>query len=214
MLKQWEKKPLANGIDVADHFGLVGWVVKRMARDADERDRVKSEAMIGLFYAARYWNPEHGGKFSTYAIACMVGWVNGYRSREKRFRARDCIRNGRPVVRTLRLFSEMGRAFVGGNANLFAVDDREDQLCLSEIRTAISGALKTLTLRERTVLCLRFGLEGSLQYTLKECGRILRITPERVRQIEMKGMRKLTDHQRKDAFRPFAESDEELAMLA
>ena len=52
----------------------------------------------------------------------------------------------------------------------------------------------TLTNRERRILQLRLGLHGRC-HTLAEIGRTLDISPERVRQIQIKAVRKanLTD---------------------
>jgi RNA polymerase primary sigma factor len=51
--------------------------------------------------------------------------------------------------------------------------------------------LDSLTVRERRVLQLRFGLEDGRQRTLEEVGREFGVTRERIRQIEAKALRKL-----------------------
>ncbi|MFH0905163.1 MAG: sigma-70 family RNA polymerase sigma factor [bacterium] len=48
-----------------------------------------------------------------------------------------------------------------------------------------------LTEREIKVLRLRFGIEDGYNYTLEEVGRVFTVTRERIRQIEMKAMKKL-----------------------
>jgi len=53
-----------------------------------------------------------------------------------------------------------------------------------ERREKILAAMEILEPRERKVLELRFGLGGGGRRTLKEIGRILRVSRERVRQIE------------------------------
>lgn len=50
---------------------------------------------------------------------------------------------------------------------------------------------KILTTREREILELRFGMNNHKQHTLKEIGKKLEITRERVRQIEKKSIEKL-----------------------
>ena len=52
-------------------------------------------------------------------------------------------------------------------------------------------ALKTLTERERTVICMRFGLFDGREWTLEEVGESFLVTRERIRQIEAKALRKL-----------------------
>jgi len=51
--------------------------------------------------------------------------------------------------------------------------------------------LSHLTDQEQQVLELRFGLEGEERHTLAEIGRMLDISRERVRQVELKALRKL-----------------------
>jgi RNA polymerase primary sigma factor len=48
-----------------------------------------------------------------------------------------------------------------------------------------------LTEQEREVLALRFGLDGKERHTLAEIGRLLDVSRERVRQVELKALRKL-----------------------
>ena len=55
----------------------------------------------------------------------------------------------------------------------------------------ILKVLNTLTPREAEVIRMRFGIECEKDYTLEEIGRHLSITRERVRQIEVKALRKL-----------------------
>jgi RNA polymerase primary sigma factor len=59
------------------------------------------------------------------------------------------------------------------------------------LREEISRVLGQLTLRERQVIELRFGLLDDHDYTLEEVGRKLKVTRERVRQIEERALRKL-----------------------
>jgi DNA-directed RNA polymerase sigma subunit (sigma70/sigma32) len=51
--------------------------------------------------------------------------------------------------------------------------------------------LGTLNARERTILCLHFGLDRGEPRTLEEVGEILELTGVRIRQIEADAMSKL-----------------------
>lgn len=65
---------------------------------------------------------------------------------------------------------------------------------LSECRRLLEPFLDKLSERERTVLCLRFGLMDDYLnqcYSLEEAGRMLGITKERVRQLEQRALQKL-----------------------
>ena len=51
--------------------------------------------------------------------------------------------------------------------------------------------LNTLNEREREVIILRFGIEDGQNKSLEEVGKICGVTKERIRQIEIKALRKL-----------------------
>lgn len=55
----------------------------------------------------------------------------------------------------------------------------------------IGKALKCLTIKEASVIRLRFGLDCGRQRTLEEVGKILGVTRERVRQLEYRALKKL-----------------------
>jgi RNA polymerase primary sigma factor len=59
------------------------------------------------------------------------------------------------------------------------------------LREELRKALGQLTLRERQVIELRFGLVDDHDHTLEEVGKKLKVTRERVRQIEERAIRKL-----------------------
>jgi RNA polymerase primary sigma factor len=59
------------------------------------------------------------------------------------------------------------------------------------LKEKIDQVLKTLTYREREIIKLRYGLGDGYTYTLEEVGRIFKVTSERIRQIEIKALRKL-----------------------
>lgn len=66
-----------------------------------------------------------------------------------------------------------------------------------EMRGRIRQVLETLTRREREIIMLRHGIGDGYTYTLKEVGRIFKVTIERVRQVEAKAIRKLQHPTRK-----------------
>jgi RNA polymerase sigma factor (sigma-70 family) len=67
----------------------------------------------------------------------------------------------------------------------------EDAAYLSELKTAATTALATLTPREERVLRKRFGIGLPTDYTLKEVAKEFSVISERIRQIEAKSLRKL-----------------------
>jgi len=69
--------------------------------------------------------------------------------------------------------------------------DPSDLTARSFLRQEVLRALDSLTERERQVIALRFGLYDDQDHTLEEVGRELKVTRERVRQIEERAIRKL-----------------------
>ncbi|MFH1198640.1 MAG: RNA polymerase sigma factor RpoD [Candidatus Omnitrophota bacterium] len=59
------------------------------------------------------------------------------------------------------------------------------------LKDELTGALSTLTEREKKILVMRFGINDGCQRTLEEVGNVFRVTRERVRQIEAKALKKL-----------------------
>jgi RNA polymerase primary sigma factor len=58
-------------------------------------------------------------------------------------------------------------------------------------RETLTRVLQTLSLRERSILEMRYGLDGQHPRTLDEVGRTFNVTRERVRQIENQCLKKL-----------------------
>lgn len=60
------------------------------------------------------------------------------------------------------------------------------------MKEKVGGILDKLTDRERKIIALRFGLDGERPHTLEEVGEEFAVTRERIRQIEVKAIDKLS----------------------
>jgi len=65
----------------------------------------------------------------------------------------------------------------------------QERLIVGDLLRHMHGLLPSLDARLRTVLRLRYGLEGDEAHTLKECGDLLCLSRERVRQLEEEAIR-------------------------
>jgi len=68
-----------------------------------------------------------------------------------------------------------------------------DAVMYINLKEHIEKALEDLSERENKILRMRFGLNSEREHTLDEIGRLFNVTRERIRQIEMKALKK-TSH--------------------
>jgi RNA polymerase primary sigma factor len=80
----------------------------------------------------------------------------------------------------------------------FRCEPPDKTLAASEEFQTIMRLLESIDERDARVLKLRFGLEGQEPLTLKQIGREVGLTRERVRQIELDALRKLQEQLRDD----------------
>ncbi len=90
-----------------------------------------------------------------------------------------------------------GRSFLGDLIADGSVEEPLDKVEQSIHQEQLGRWLTHLSEQEQHVLKLRFGLEGNDRHTLAEIGRLLEVSRERVRQVELKSLRKLRNLTRK-----------------
>jgi RNA polymerase primary sigma factor len=73
------------------------------------------------------------------------------------------------------------------------------------LREEIDGVLATLTPREEKVIRMRYGIGEPTHYSLEEIGSRFSLTRERIRQIEIKALRKLRHAKRRKQLESFLE---------
>jgi RNA polymerase primary sigma factor len=155
---------------------LVTSIAKRHSGQAENFFELLSDGNISLMRAVEKYDYSRGFKFSTYASwAIMKNFARSIPD-EKNRRER----------------------FVTGNEEVFdaAVDKRTDeQECLAAAQHAtqkVNHLLEFLEPREREIIRMRAGLDnGADGMTLEKIGEKLGITKERVRQLNVRAMKKL-----------------------
>ena len=155
---------------------LVVSIAKRHSGQGDNFFELLSDGNMSLIRAVEKFDYFRGNKFSTYGSWAIM----------KNF-ARSI-----PDEKTRR------ERYVTGNEEVFdaAPDHRTDeQECLAVAEQAshqVNRLLDYLEPREREIIRLRAGLEsGSNAMTLEKIGEKLGITKERVRQLNVRAMKKL-----------------------
>jgi RNA polymerase primary sigma factor len=93
----------------------------------------------------------------------------------------------------------------------FIENDKEsspaDAVANSDLKDRVREVLKTLTPREEKVLKMRFGIDVASEHTLEEVGKDFSVTRERIRQIEVKALRKLRHPSRSKRLLAFFEKE-------
>ncbi|MBP6869418.1 RNA polymerase sigma factor RpoD [Candidatus Babeliales bacterium] len=82
-----------------------------------------------------------------------------------------------------------------------------DIVANSDLKEKVREVLKSLTPREEKVLKMRFGIDVASEHTLEEVGKDFSVTRERIRQIEVKALKKLKHPSRSKKLQSFFEKD-------
>ena len=81
----------------------------------------------------------------------------------------------------------------------------QDAAISSSMVSQIQGVLSTLSKREERILRMRFGIGEKHDHTLEEVGQDFKVTRERIRQIEVKALKKLKHYSRARKLKSFIE---------
>ena len=140
-------------------------------------DELKSDANMSVMRAVEKFDYSRGNKFSTYATwAVMKNFARSIPD--------DHTRRGR---------------FTTGHDDLFEAkpdwrsDETEIVATADAAKSCVSHLLQYLDPRTREVIRMRTGLDGSAEMTLEQIGQHFGITKERVRQINVRGMKQLRE---------------------
>jgi RNA polymerase sigma factor (sigma-70 family) len=138
---------------------------------------LKSDACVSLIKAIEKFNYALGFKFSTYATWAIR--KNFSRSVPEEKARRERFLTGQDEVFESRADSR--------------TDEQEYFIRAEQARTKLNRLLETLDQRTREVIKMRNGLDGVQQMTLEQIGQYFGITKERVRQINVRGMKQLRE---------------------
>ena len=140
-------------------------------------DELKSDAHISLMRAVEKFDYGRGFKFSTYATWAIV----------------------KNYARSIPDENTHKMRFMTGHDDLFDAKadihtDEQELLATAEMaKNRVAKLLQDLDPRTREVIRMRTGIDGSAEMTLEQIGQHFGITKERVRQINVRGMKQLRE---------------------
>ena len=156
---------------------LVASIAKKHAGTFDNLPELMSDGSISLMRAVEKFDYGRGNKFSTYATwAIMKNFARSIPDekthRERYVTGHEEMFEGQPNVRT---------------------DEQEIVAQADMARNRVTNLLESLDPRTREVIRMRNGLDGNAEMTLEQIGQHFGITKERVRQINVRGMKQLRE---------------------
>ncbi len=165
------------------------WIKQALSRALADQSRLVrlpvhlGETLNRIQAARRQLTQEHGRDPTDKELADKLE-MSEEKLRELRRTAQDPVSLATPVG------EEADRPLADFIPDPHALD-ADDAAASGMLRSQIAAALDQLTDRERKVLELRYGLTDGQPRTLEEVGKAFGVTRERVRQIEVKALRKL-----------------------
>lgn len=163
---------------------LVAHVAKKYS-GALENDDLISVGTIGLIKAVDSYSLEKGTALATYTARCIENEIL------------MLLRANKKRKGEISLSEPIGEDKDGNELTLMdLLSEKEDVVFLEVDRSIEREKLlellkKTLTKREYTVICLRFGLKGERSYAQREVARFLKISRSYISRIEKKAIEKL-----------------------
>jgi RNA polymerase sigma factor (sigma-70 family) len=170
-----EQVNAAKDLLISCNMRLVVSIAKRHSGQADNFFELLSDGNISLMRAVEKFDYSRGNKFSTYASWAIM--KNFARSIPEGLRQKERYVTGREEV-----FLE---------AQDTRTDEHERVSSAEQATHRVNRLLEHLSPRDREIVRLRAGLDGSEPKTLEQIGQQLGITKERVRQLNVRIMKQL-----------------------
>ena len=175
----------ARNILIERNLRLVAHVVKKYANTKVEQDDLISIGTIGLIKGINSFNVEKGSKLSTYVSRCIDNEILMF------------LRSTKKLGAEVFLEDPIGKDKDDNTVTLQEVLENnekniEDEVDLKfKIKKLYQKMKEVLKFREKTILELRFGLDGNKPKTQNEIAKSMGISRSYVSRIETKAIEKL-----------------------
>lgn len=175
----------AKNILIERNLRLVAHIVKKYQGAPEEMDDLISIGTIGLIKAIHTFDAKKASRLSTYAARCIDNELL------------MLLRSKKKTNREVSLYDPIGTDKEGNEISLLDVIETEpvDVVKNYSLKQDISRLYellpKVLTLREREIIKLRYGLYGEKEFTQREIAKRLNISRSYVSRIEKNAVLKL-----------------------
>lgn len=175
----------AKHILIERNLRLVAHVVKKYQHLNEDPEDLLSIGTIGLIKAVVTFNPQKGNRLATYAARCIENEIL------------MMLRGKKKTSKEVSLYEPIGTDREGNEIQLFDIietdeDDAQTKVALKDdIRILYEKVASELSLRERLVLKMRYGLYNEEEYTQREIAEQLGISRSYVSRIEKSAIEKL-----------------------
>ena len=170
---------------IEHNLRLVAHIVKKYQPPPEEMEDLLSIGTIGLIKAVVTFNPDKSVRLGTYAARCIENEILMY------------LRTKKKSSREVSLYEPIGTDREGNEIQLFDViemgeEDVHHRLEKKEDVIRLYQKVESeLSVRERIVLKLRYGLYNEEEYTQREIAKMLGISRSYVSRIEKSAIEKL-----------------------
>ncbi len=174
----------ARNVLIERNLRLVAHIMKKYYAQSSDQEDLISIGTIGLIKAISTFDPSKGARLATYAARCVENEILMYfRSQRKSSQdvsLSDCIETGTDgaALSLMDVVSDEGDL-------LEQITDRD---AVRQVRKAVG---ECLTEQERTVIVLRFGLNGQPPRRQREVAAVTGISRSYVSRIEKRALEKL-----------------------
>lgn len=165
---------------------LVAHIVKKYNGSAETDDLI-SVGSIGLIKAINTFEPSKGSQLATYTARCIENEILMLLRANKKFK------------NDVSLTSSVGTDKEGNELSLIDLLYEKDDVVFSQVDKSIEHEKfmeflkKTLSKREYTVICLRYGLKCKRNYAQREVALFLKISRSYISRIEKRAIEKLRE---------------------
>ena len=169
---------------IEHNLRLVAHITKKYFADENDRDDLVSIGTIGLIKAVDSFKPDRGIRLSSYASRCIENEILMF------------FRGAKKAAQNISLNEPIDTDKDGNTLTLLdtmATDDNilEDIDLRMKTRRLYDVLGRVLSLREREIIVLRYGLSGQRPLVQREVAKKLRISRSYISRLEKKALEKL-----------------------